>query len=93
MYYSESQCCTGYSPFLTFEVDDMNEAVPRLIQHGAVLDGRIRYEAYGTIAAMRSPDGHMVGLFEKANLPNDGDSSIAASMAAKAHLASENVKE
>lgn len=84
--YSESQCSTGYSPLLTFEVDDMDGMIPRLIQLGASLDGSIRYEAYGKMAAVRSPDGHMVGLYEPANLPDDGDTKIAAAAAAKSHL-------
>lgn len=64
----------------------MDVTVPKLMQLGAALDGPIRYEAYGKIAAVRSPDGHMVGLFEKANLPNNGDEAIAAASAAKSHL-------
>ncbi|CAN8063367.1 unnamed protein product [Agarophyton chilense] len=83
---SESQCSTGYSPFLTFQVQDMDKTVPQLIQYGAVLDGTIRYEAYGKIAAVRSPDGHMVGLFESAGLPDNGDTALAASSAARRHL-------
>lgn len=70
----------------------MDLAVPRLIQHGAILDGGIRYEPYGRIAAVRSPDGHMVGLVENANLPEDGDLKVAAAKAAKNHLESEDKK-
>lgn len=87
---SESQCSTGYSPFLTFDVHDLNASIPQLIQMGAVLDGGIRYETYGTVAAVRSPDGHMVGLIERANLPDGGDTSVAAAKAAERHL---NVKK
>lgn len=64
----------------------MDLTVPKLMQLGAVLDGPIRYEPYGKLAAVRSPDGHMIGLFEKANLPNNGDNTIAAASAAKSHL-------
>lgn len=64
--------------------------VPRLIQLGACLDGSIRYEAYGKLAAVRSPDGHMVGLYERANLPDNGDTNVAAAAAANAHLKSED---
>lgn len=83
---SESQCSTGYSPFLTFEVEDMDVIVPKLMVLGAALDGPIRYESYGKIAAVRSPDGHMVGIIECANLPDDGDSALAAAAAAQEHL-------
>ena len=65
----------------------MDSMVPRLISLGAVLDGPIRYEAYGKVAAVRSPDGHMVGLYESADLPGDGDTKVAAAAAAQAHMA------
>lgn len=64
----------------------MDQVVPRLIQLGASLDGAIRYEAYGKMASVRSPDGQMVGLFEKEDLPGNGDRTVAAAKAAKAHL-------
>jgi catechol 2,3-dioxygenase-like lactoylglutathione lyase family enzyme len=78
----EAQTCAGYSPFLTFEVDDMDAAVPRLLGLGAVLDGAITYKPYGRTAAVRSPDGHMVGLVERAGLPGDADDMLAAAEAA-----------
>lgn len=61
---SESQVSTGYSPVVTFEVGDMDSAVASCVQHGGHLDGPIQYEAHGKIAALRSPDGHMLGLYE-----------------------------
>lgn len=64
----------------------MDSTIPKLMQLGAALDGSIRYEPYGKIAAVRSPDGHMLGLFEKANLPNDGDTALAAAIAAEKHV-------
>lgn len=70
----------------------MDETIPQLIQQGAVLDGAIRYEAYGKIAAVRSPDGHMIGLIEAANLPGDGDTAVAAAIAAKRELDLQNSK-
>lgn len=68
----------------------MDSTVPRLVSLGAVLDGPIRYEPYGKVAAVRSPDGHMVGLYESANLPDDGDMKVAAAAAAQAHLDSDD---
>ena len=62
----EAACTTGYSPFISFDVDDMDSTVARLIQMGAELDGPIKYPPHGKIAAIRSPDGHMIGLFEEA---------------------------
>lgn len=86
MYHREAQCCTGYSPLLTFQVDDLDTIIPRLIQHGAALDGPVKHQPYAKIAALRSPDGHMLGLYEPANLPDDGDTKTAAAAAAQAHL-------
>ena len=61
---SESQLGTGYSPLLTFEVDDMDSCIATCCQLGGHLDGPIQYPAHGKVAAMRSPDGHMIGIFE-----------------------------
>jgi len=42
----------------------MDETVAACVQAGAHLDGPIQYHAHGKIAALRSPDGHMIGLYE-----------------------------
>lgn len=89
---SEAQCCTGYSPLLTFQVDDLDTIIPRLIQAGAALDGPVKHQPYAKIAALRSPDGHMLGLYEPANLPNNGDTKAAAAAAAQTHLQHQNSK-
>lgn len=80
---SEAQCSAGYAPLLSFEVPDMDRVVPALLAHGAALDGGVRYNPYGRTAAVRTPDGHMLGLFEPAGLPADGDRALAAAAAAK----------
>ena len=61
---SEAECCTGYSPILTFAALDMSETITKAISYGAILDGPIKYPAYGKLAAMRSPEGIMLGLYE-----------------------------
>ena len=61
---SEAQLGVGYSPFLNFDVDDMDMTVARCVQMGANLDGPIQYPAHGKVAALRAPDGHMIGLHE-----------------------------
>ena len=61
---SEAQLGAGYSPFLNFDVDDMDMTIARCVQMGANLDGPIQYPAHGKVAAMRAPDGHMIGLYE-----------------------------
>lgn len=75
---------------LTFDVDDIDETLPRVLGLGAVLDGPVRRELYGTSAAVRAPCGHMIGLFEPAGLPDDGDSKVAAAKIAKERLAAED---
>ena len=62
--HSEAQLGIGYSPFLSFDVDDMDSTVARCVQMGANLDGPIQYPAHGKVAALRAPDGHMIGLYE-----------------------------
>lgn len=61
---SEAPLAVGYSPFLNFDVDDMDSTVARCVQMGANLDGPIQYPAHGKVAALRAPDGHMIGLYE-----------------------------
>ena len=61
---SESQVTTGYSPLLQFQVENMDEVVAKCVQLGGNLDGPIQYPAHGKIAALRSPDGHMIGIYE-----------------------------
>ena len=62
--HSEAQLGIGYSPFLSFDVDDMDSTVARCVQMGANLDGPIQYPAHGKVAALRAPDGHMIGLYQ-----------------------------
>jgi len=61
---NEAQLCKGYSPVISFDVDDMDTVITRCIQLGAYLDGPIQYPAHGKVAVLRSPDGHMIGLYE-----------------------------
>lgn len=60
----EAECSTGYSPILQFDVEDMDTVVQQVLMQGGRLDGPIKYPVEGRVASVRSPDGHMVGLFE-----------------------------
>ncbi|BAU00615.1 hypothetical protein VIGAN_10222400 [Vigna angularis var. angularis] len=53
-----------YSSLLSFTVTDMNNTVSKLMALGAELDGPIKYEIHGKVAAMRCIDGHVLGLYE-----------------------------
>ena len=64
--HSEAQLSTGYSPLISFEVDDMDSVVSRCAQMGGHLDGPIQYPAHGKVAALRAPGGQMIGLYEPA---------------------------
>ncbi|KAF5204031.1 Lactoylglutathione lyase / glyoxalase I family protein [Thalictrum thalictroides] len=55
----------GYSSHLSFTVTDINSTVTKLMSLGAELDGSIKYEIHGKVAAVRM-DGHMLGLYEPA---------------------------
>jgi predicted enzyme related to lactoylglutathione lyase len=61
---SEAQLCKGYTPILSFDVNDIDSVITRCIHMGASLDGPIQYPAHGKVAVLRSPDGHMIGLYE-----------------------------
>ncbi|EPS67197.1 hypothetical protein M569_07582 [Genlisea aurea] len=55
----------GYSSLLSFTVADINSTVTKLMSLGAELDGPIKYEIHGKVAAMRHvDDGHVLGLYE-----------------------------
>lgn len=47
---SEAHLSTGYSPFLNFEVEDMNAAVANCVQLGGQLDGPIQYPSHGKVS-------------------------------------------
>jgi predicted enzyme related to lactoylglutathione lyase len=61
---SEAQLSKGYSPLLNFEVQDMDTTIAKCVQLGGHLDGPIQYPAHGKVAALRTPDDHMIGLYE-----------------------------
>jgi len=63
---TESQLSTGYSPIIHFDIPNMDQAVAACVQNGAHLDGPIQFPAHGKVASMRTPDGHMIGLYEPA---------------------------
>jgi predicted enzyme related to lactoylglutathione lyase len=62
----ESQVATGYSPILQFQTTDMDRTIAKCVQLGGHLDGPIQYPAHGKVAALRTPEGHMIGLYEPA---------------------------
>ena len=62
---NEAIVSSGYGPFLNFTVEDFDMTIPTLIQMGASLDGKIEYSHHGKVAALRSPDGTMIGLYEE----------------------------
>jgi len=77
---NEAQLSTGYSPWITFEVDEMDPTVAAAVQAGAHLDGPIQYPAHGKVAMLRSPDNHMIGLYEPAvQRSNTDDATTTAS--------------
>ncbi|KAL5989262.1 hypothetical protein ACLOJK_010152 [Asimina triloba] len=51
----------GYSSLLSFTVTDINSTVTKLMALGAELDGSIKYEVHGKVAAMHCLDGHVLG--------------------------------
>ena len=61
---SEALRATAYSPFLNFTVNDFDTTLYRLLGMGATLDGPVKHPHHGKVAALRAPDGHMIGLQE-----------------------------
>ena len=55
---------TGCSPLLVFRVEEMENMIPRLLMRGAFMDGKIHYDVQGKMVRLRTPDGHMIALYE-----------------------------
>jgi hypothetical protein len=62
---SEAALTTGYSPFLSLRVPDLQGTIQRILPMGAEMDGPIQFAKHGRVVAVRSPDGHMMTLFEQ----------------------------
>ncbi|KAI7844177.1 hypothetical protein COHA_002312 [Chlorella ohadii] len=60
----EAYCTTGYSPVLTFDVEDLQSTLVRCLERGATMDGAIQHSPHGKVAALRGPDGVMISLVE-----------------------------
>jgi catechol 2,3-dioxygenase-like lactoylglutathione lyase family enzyme len=63
---AESDANVGSSPILSFHVDDIHAAIATLEKLGATLEGRIREPSFGKVAAIRTPDGHLLSLLQPA---------------------------
>lgn len=61
---AEATASTGNSPILSFHVDDIASAMQSLEALGAKLEGRVREPSFGKVAAMRTPDGHLLSLLQ-----------------------------
>ncbi|PPT10473.1 hypothetical protein CKA32_002353 [Geitlerinema sp. FC II] len=57
---------TGSSPILSFHVDDVHQTISTLESMGAELQGDVREPSFGKVAAMRTPDGHLLSLLQPA---------------------------
>jgi catechol 2,3-dioxygenase-like lactoylglutathione lyase family enzyme len=56
----------GSSPILSFHVEDIQAALETLEAQGGKLEGRVREPAFGKVAAVRTPDGHLLSLLQPA---------------------------
>jgi catechol 2,3-dioxygenase-like lactoylglutathione lyase family enzyme len=69
---AENVSNVGDSPILSFHVDDVMSAIATLESMGATLEGRVREPAFGKVAALRTPDGHLLSLLQPASQPVTG---------------------
>ena len=63
-----AQATAGHSPFLAFEVRDLQASVEACLRAGGRLDGAIRHgvaRGKGSVAAVVAPGGQMFSLFER----------------------------
>jgi predicted enzyme related to lactoylglutathione lyase len=61
---AENQAEVGGSPILSFHVENLQETIAKLESLGASLQGRVREPSFGKVAAMRSPEGHLLSLLQ-----------------------------
>jgi catechol 2,3-dioxygenase-like lactoylglutathione lyase family enzyme len=54
----------GCSPLLAFHIAELDVVLPKLLLRGAHMDGKIHYSLEGKMARLRTPDGHMIALYE-----------------------------
>lgn len=59
----------GDTPILSFHVDDVYAMLAKLEEMGATLEGRVREPSFGKVAAVRTPDGHLLSLLQPAVAP------------------------
>lgn len=52
------------SPILSFHVTDVQDTLTKLESLGAKLEGRVREPSFGKVAAVRTPDGHLLSLLQ-----------------------------
>jgi len=57
------------SPILSFHVDDIYTMIATLEGMGAKLEGSVREPSFGKVAALRTPDGHLLSLLQPASQP------------------------
>ena len=46
----EAYCTTGYTPILSFTVDDLQQTLTKLIQLGATMDGPVQYPTQAKVS-------------------------------------------
>ncbi|MEO0854481.1 MAG: VOC family protein, partial [Cyanobacteria bacterium J06648_11] len=56
----------GEATILSFNVEDIHAALAELEAVGGTLEGTIREPSFGKVAAVRSPEGHLISLLQPA---------------------------
>lgn len=69
LHYSHGAAQVGNSPILSFNVDDIYQAISQLEGFGGALEGTVREPSFGKVAAVRTPDGHLLSLLQPAAVP------------------------
>jgi len=64
MHLAHEEAEVGQSPILSFHVEDVHAMIAKLEALGASLEGRVREPSFGKVAAMRTPDGHLLSLLQ-----------------------------
>ena len=62
---SEALRSTGYSPMLSFNVEDLQGTITRLISLGAHMDGPIRYPTFGKVSGATTTTSSAAGATDE----------------------------
>lgn len=82
----EAFLTTGFSPFLTFTVPDLQQTLTQMLQLGAKMDGAIQYPAPGPVRLLAPPVQQQALLADVRTVTHTPLTQVAAVRAPDGHM-------